>query len=295
MSLELLEIPDDVLHWPGWLERQLVGLHLRDLVTQLKLISDNRPSPTIEEVCGEQLEQLFQNGLVVLSARQIGRLLEHPDLLLELQERVLLEGSSYWQQVPRSDEHLALVESQRLNIEVNLQASANHTTLRKTPDDVYKSLTTRVPRRTWHILAVAALLMLVLGVTWLRMQRTPWGFERQDVLAAKVTDGAYFTLLAEAAGEWFLKRPEDTPALVRRLKDYERGCQTLSASTLTQLSRPDDRSFLIAKCGDWLTKIRSFRSDLESGTKTFEQVLTETDEAIRNMQSALRDRAALTG
>jgi len=73
MSLELLEIPDDVLHWPGWLERQLVGLHLRDLVAQLKLISDNRPSPTIEEVCGEQLEQLLQNGLVALSVRQIGR------------------------------------------------------------------------------------------------------------------------------------------------------------------------------------------------------------------------------
>ena len=39
MNLIALDLPDNASDWPPWLESQLVGLHLRDLVQQLELIA----------------------------------------------------------------------------------------------------------------------------------------------------------------------------------------------------------------------------------------------------------------
>jgi len=35
MTIRILTIPDDQTQWPGWLEQQLVGLDLRELIEEL--------------------------------------------------------------------------------------------------------------------------------------------------------------------------------------------------------------------------------------------------------------------
>lgn len=101
MTLPLLEIPDDPQTWPPWLERQLVGFELAELVEQLSLVlgeasTGSTPEPPLDEICGPQWTAVLESGLGALTAEQIRLLLKHPQRLLELQERVLLEGQRYW-------------------------------------------------------------------------------------------------------------------------------------------------------------------------------------------------------
>src|SRR5205085_9414891 len=50
--------------------------------------------------------RVLEEGLAALPSGAIGQLLAHPELLLELQEHVLSEGGSYWQDLVASSPEL---------------------------------------------------------------------------------------------------------------------------------------------------------------------------------------------
>ncbi|MCA9082036.1 MAG: hypothetical protein KDA58_15850, partial [Planctomycetaceae bacterium] len=98
MSLVLSTIPEQPADWPEWLEQELVGQRLAELIAELQTIHGaTAEAPlSLSQICGDQLADVAERGLQVLSPQQMQQLLKSPAALLELQEHVLIEGGAYW-------------------------------------------------------------------------------------------------------------------------------------------------------------------------------------------------------
>ncbi len=141
MNLPLLDVPDDSAAIADWLERQLVGLHLADLVSQLSAVyraDDN--TATLAEVLGPNSDQIMQRGLAAAPLETLRELLHSPRLLLELQDRIFVAGGAHWQRVPIDDEQRQVVERQAkaLRAKIDGEIMGSHEALQLPP------------RRTWR-------------------------------------------------------------------------------------------------------------------------------------------------
>ena len=98
MTLLMLEIPDSHDELPVWLERQILGSRLGELIEQLLVIHAEAGGAggSIEETLGSRLPEVLSRGLAVLPPAALSQLLTRPLLLLELQELVMSRGGSYW-------------------------------------------------------------------------------------------------------------------------------------------------------------------------------------------------------
>lgn len=289
MKLIALDIPNDPADWPDWLERQLVGLDLGELVLQLQVLADrsDEPEPTLEDICESNIEAVLQGGLAPLSQQQIGALLKHPRLLLELQERVLFAGGEYWSTVPISEEHRQQVAYAKLKILSQIAADSVDDITAKGEDSGERNSRRRLMWRP--LIAVAATLLIGVAFWITRPPTTGWGFSRSGVLTADLSADAYLDSLAKAAEDWFNKRPETKPDLALRLKQFSDGCQTLIDAPHPQLS-PQDREWLIERCRVWKEKIDKQLADLNSGAKSVEEVRAEADATVNQLIEALRMR-----
>ena len=101
MTLHSLEIPDDPVQLPRWLENHIVGLDLAPLVAELSAVHGTPavPGPSIRELLGDRLPAVLTDGLGTLPSTLLVYLLMRPQLLLDLQELVFAEGGAYWDHV----------------------------------------------------------------------------------------------------------------------------------------------------------------------------------------------------
>lgn len=289
MSLVLLEMPSDPAAWPEWLERQIVGLDLADLVEQLELVVVPPPGApiTVEAICGAEHRKVLGEGLSPLNAEQIRNLVRHPRSLLALQEQVLIEGGRYWRELPTSVTHSTRVAMQRDKLKRALDDKPQIAPLASTsPRPPSRSSTLR------RNLAAAAVVLLTATVVWVgNNQRAPgWGFDKPGLLTAQVPDETYLSSLADAAGAWFNKKPDNSQALTARLEQFRRGCETLLQAPHPQLSETD-RTWLLERCGVWKGKLEGHLSDLRTGAKPLDQVQQEADATVTALMNALRTRA----
>lgn len=293
MKLIALDIPNDPADWPDWLERQLVGLELGELVLQLQVFagSSDESKPTLDEVCGSNIETVLQGGLAPLSQQQLGSLLKHPHLLLELQQRVLFEGGEYWSNVPISQEHQQRVADAQPRILSQIAAGdAEIPSWQK--DDVDRSASRR--GGSWlPLIAVAATVLISIAFWLSRPPVTGWGFNRSGVLTADLPPDQYLDQLAVAADDWFNQRPDTREALAQRLQQFSEGCQTLIEAPHPQLS-PEDRAWLIERCQVWKGKIDNQLADLNAGAKSIEEVRAAADQTINTLIKALRSHEVST-
>lgn len=288
----LVDIPDDPSDWPHWLDRQLVGCELGHLVDELRLVvptNETQSSPSLATLCGDQMMGILMAGCSALSDSQLRSLLRNPELLLELQERVFTEGGDYWQSVPRTEEHLTLAKAQWSNVSELLDQVPSPTPAKE------KAEPKVVSRRLVHyVMALAAVLVVGVG-TWytLSQQSTPagWGFDRAGLLTADMTPRQYFDQLADAAGDWFNKRPETREALALRLQEFSDGCQTLIDAEHPQLSK-EDRTWLVDRCRSWKGKIDGYVADLSAGESSAIRVREKADDTVRQLMETLQTRDA---
>jgi len=101
--------------------------------------------------------------------------------------------------------------------------------------------------------------------------------------------GVYLDRLADAAGEWFKKRPDDPNALARRIGEFRQGCSVLILSPHKPLAA-QDRAWLVEKCRAWAAKLDAHLAALEGGASAA-QVRDEADATINKLIAALRERA----
>jgi len=325
MKAVVTEIPDEVSDWPSWLEQQIVGMSLYDLVVGLKAIneaSDANPtlydhdsysvagsistdeaSPTLQQVCGEQLPTIYESGLGVLSTEQIGSLFTNPELLLELQELVLIEGGSYWDSVEQSSEDKLVVERHVAKTLTAIGQVRPTQGLMEGIDAAMSSSTKQQPsvqkkpksilEQYWPVLVLAAGLLIAVGI-WSPTATSDgggWGFDKSGLLTAQVTGRSYLNSLSDAAGTFSKKVPDSKEATLKRLKEFSAGCSKLIAAPNLQLEDVEDRKALVAKCKDWSIKIDGHIADLKQDKKEWREVLKEANETARKMQEKLKDLA----
>lgn len=100
MKLVIESVPFDSARLPGWLERQIVGERLGELIDELVAV---RP-PTafdFDRWFAPLKDQILSDGLRGVPRQTLRLLFADPRSLRLLQRAVLLGGGRYWDQVPR--------------------------------------------------------------------------------------------------------------------------------------------------------------------------------------------------
>lgn len=287
MKAIITEIPEPA-QWPTWLEKRIVGVDLVDLAVSLhaihKLGDSVQETQSLEQICGEQLDQVYQSGLSCLSTDQLRCFFKNPASLLELQEQVLINGGSYWNHVePDKDAKEARAESlDRARLALGRNESS---TGQLEPSSRKKGFV----QSNWHwlILAASIAFLIVSFSQPFAESGGGWGFDKSGLLTAQVDGKTYLEQLAKAAGAFTKKVPENRDATLQRLVEFRAGCKKLIAAPNMQLTDPLDRKWLIDKCGDWLAKIEGHIDDLEQSKKPWQDVLKEASQTAERMESVL--------
>jgi hypothetical protein len=295
MSFLALDIPEQHADRAAWLERQLVGLRLAELISSLEAFHPPVGAPPrLEDLLGTEADAVLTRGLSPLSPLQLQQLLAHPRLLLELQERVLRDGGEHWRRLPLTTEHQQLVDETFAQVQ-NQTVSPTVTAATPPAQTSGGAAVRRIPWR--QLLAIAALVVVVVGGWWRSARFSPpaagWGWERPGALAFNGSAREYLEHLANTAEEWFRKRPESAPELQRRLEEFRRGCDVLLVAPHPPLAE-GDREWLRERCRAWRDKIDGHLAALAAGGDV-PAVRDAADTTVRNLMKALRERAAAVG
>ncbi|MCC6509946.1 MAG: hypothetical protein IT423_12640 [Pirellulaceae bacterium] len=281
-------LPDNIRLWPQWLESLIVSPHLADLVDELQLPPGiNRSNLTLASICGQKLPQVLEQGLSVLDDQQLMQLLDHPHLLFDLQQQAFEACSPYWDQLASgavdqaTPDGQAMGESRAVGIASNTDESPTINTGRIWSD-----------RKFWPLLALAAGLLLAVGVWLNRPAPTPtgWGLAKIDSLSPALKDSTYLQRLAELAAQWNNKQPTTSENLLQRLREYRTGCQMLIEHPKPQL-KPEDRQWLVTKCQKWAGDLDQLITKLESSQISFDDASQEALAIAGRMETVLRDKA----
>ncbi len=298
------DIPEDSTQLADWLEQQLVGLQLGDLVAMLRAVHGDGDGPSLEDVCDGKLSEVVQHGLGRLEISQLQGLLVHPKRLLELQERVFLDGGDHWRTVPRTTEHLQAaavgwallpvrsstlaspLSSSTLAASSPLNANENEDRTGRSAHPTSRS------RGAWWMAGVVALVAALLLMFWTppRADSLAWGWNRSGTFASDVTAEKYLDRLADRADEWS-GRPHDTLDQLRRdLSDFRRACVTLLEAPHDRLPAPQ-RDELLKRCRKWRDKFDTQLAALEAGGNA-NDIRQEADKTVGSLVTALRQRFA---
>lgn len=306
MSHPILEIPDDFTSLRPWLEEQIQGCQLGQLVSEMAGVAGAPSTPaSLESLLGARLPDVLQGGLAALDDHQLSQLLQQPLLLLDLQEQILLSENSYWSPRLQPADVEALERGWKLLASSTGFPTPNQTIPATSPVSVTERATPRPSRWYRHpafvsLASAAVVLVAVRGVDLLApapeppaavvAEAPPWGWQKEDESEANLTSREYLHRLAERAEEWFNKRPESPSDLARRIGQFRQGCSKIMLSSHEPLPVAD-RVWLHERCGLWAKKLDQHLIDVEQG-RDVATVRKEADETIRTLITALKNRSA---
>jgi hypothetical protein len=279
--IALFSMPEDPEALSRWLDEQLVGPHLHDLVAELQAVHRPGPAPQLRAVLGGHWNAFLERGFAALPPQVVSELLRNPSLLPELAERVFEEGDHHWFGTVLSPEEEA--RARRVAAAVGAQRRAG----------AAKSLRLRLWFSHFGVaLATAAVLVAVnLGGGLRTPAPAPspsWGFAKVHQLA-RGEPKSTFRALADLAQEWKNKPTDDRASLARRLSEFRLGCSTLQA---TDLGLPaDEARWLKLRCLDWSAAIDRHLRELDE-TGDVAAVRAAALETINGIVAELRQRAA---
>ncbi|MCA9019732.1 MAG: hypothetical protein KDA74_06300 [Planctomycetaceae bacterium] len=290
MMLTAFNLPEETDALQQWLDDLLIKPELTSVVSQLSAVhaSNSIEEMSLEQILQEQADAVLQQGCRELSSQQIQQLLTHPERLLELQERLFLEGGTFWQEriLAASDDAEVKQSQQWLQNQMETPQSAEEKVeVQQAP--AYKT----VSYRKIGLLGFVSAALILLAV-FLNQEPAPapgWGWNRPGVLTADIPAPEYLNKLADSAEEWFNKPTDTKAALETRLKQFRAGCETLINAPHPQLSATD-RAWLVERCQVWAGKLDAQIVALNQGAdlKTAD---AEADALIRKLVDALRNRA----
>ena len=291
MRLIALEIPDDPAEVAGWLERQVVGPDLAGLVAELEAVHGHDGDDATDQ---PDLDAAVAVGLGSLPRAALSELLRRPRLLMDLQERVLLEGGERWGQLARDGDASAVDRGRK-----RLLAAVGNTggvvdEAEGRPDVLPMPRRPLGARRLWPLAVAmaASVLVATLAVDRFRPRAAGpgWGWAKPGALDADLPRDAYLAGLADSAEGWFRQTPEDPRSLARRLGEFRQGCSALILADHRPLPA-EDRDWLVGKCRAWASKLDGILAEVEAG-KDLAATREEADQTVRKLIVAIRDRAA---
>lgn len=297
--------------WPeftSWLDQQLMGLQLSQLVEELHVLRQvaasqsvkgseplnpaaQTPQQTLEQILNADIrERVRSQGTSALQQAEIQALFRSPETLLELQEDILIHGSKYWRTVPRSEEHERLAASGFEAIQARIRAaeqsppSLDATTPKPHPE----THSGPAKSRRSSLLAVAVLAMSVLvTLAILRPTSEPQlsgtGFGTAGLFENDVTSpGQYYQRMADANEQWLAMSRTDGAALLAALEAYSKDCEILIDSKHPALPENHER-WLKAKCGEWKKKIDDVIVELKAGRMSYDDASAAAELVVGNL------------
>lgn len=283
MTILITTIPDDPKEWAGWLEQHLVGLSLRDLIDELRLLPDSTSTPLNLLLSEKHLSEVRIRGLSALNVNQIRSLFGSPESLLELQEDVLFNGGDYWTSRPPVEDVMPSIE--RVRSQLKQASSPDELSVRQIE---HKSTDCSRTRSIIGLMSAAAILLI--GVIAWRFQPTDSGsiLGRPEILANNVsTSSEYLSRIADAGSEWFDQRPTDMTQFITLLEQVSGDCQILIDAEHLPLT-PAERDWFVAKCQNWKNDFDSTLASLRSGDLSLEAAQSAADQTMLKLVNALR-------
>jgi len=312
MTVLALDMPEERAQLAGWLERQLVSLELAQLVAELAVLQPPPASPAVSlaDLLGEWLEPVLAGGLRLVPEDVLRRLLNHPGLLLDLQEDICHRGGRFWdspsnqprllgQMVERSRQELAdILPGQDRGSRIEDRGSRiedRHS--RSSILDPRSSLGQPTGLLLAGVLLAAALVAAAILVSWLR-SRLPepespiWGWNRPGVLTPATAPGLYYQQLADRLSEWYDKRPDDPAGLEARLLQLRQGCTALAQIEPGTLP-PEDGHWLRQHGQAWSAQLEPYLGALkrEPVGKVRDNLDLAVGRIIRSLHEREQERA----
>ena len=283
MTIFITTIPDDPKEWAGWLEQHLVGLRLRDVIDELRLLPGSAATPLNGLLNENLLLQVRKRGLTALSVNQVRALFGSPESLLELQDDVLIHGGDYWASLPTS------AEVQNATDRVKKRLGKSPIPAERAAVPAAKPETKRSRGLLIALTSVAALLL----IGFLSWQMQPHGsgsiLGQPGLLANDVSSSAeYLNRIANAGAEWFNQHPRDTSELVTLLENVSNDCQILIDADHQRLT-PDERDWFVGKCENWKGEFDTTLASLISDDRGFEAAKAEADKTMMKLVNVLRE------
>lgn len=279
MTIYALEIPNDDAAVPRWLEEQLAGPDLRQLVAELRAVESVEPAPALKDILGPSRDLMLEQGLGILSTEQRTQLLAHPGLLYELQELVYSSGGEYWLKLLTRDSDHRAAQAQWPRIQQAIEPTA---------EPVNETLSRR--SIVVAIMSLAAAVLIGFFAMQSQLGLGSYGWNKPGVFDVALEKPAYLNHLADRANEWFDAKPTTAPQLATRMKEFRESCDKLIAAQHPQL--PDaDRDWLRERCRVWSGKIDASLAKLDADPSQLKAVNAEMDETVNKLMTALRERA----
>ena len=303
MPLHFVDIPDDAANLTTWLERHLVDSTLGELVAELSAAHPAGPpqSETLETLLGAKLKSVLSRGLSSLSESELRQLVGHPWLLMELQERIFIDGGDYWSTSnSTADEDHAIA---RVWSRVSEQI-AHETPLTIARSENAIESTTKKSRRSAWIGTMALAVAAFVGGLRLRDQllnppnqviaaQTSCGWIESIARAQNETRQPYFKILIDGAESWKKVNNNSPAQLATSINQFRQGCSVLLLSEHKPL--PDsDKQWLRERCHDWADKLDRLLTRLENREEDFQVLRAAADEINQKLLEALRNQAQLT-
>lgn len=304
VGLRILDMPVEEERLNRWLEDQIAGPNLRRLICELATIQQVVPteatSAQLNEWLGDNRQAIVDSGLAGVSHTKVRELIQHPGLLLALQEWVLLEGGEYWQAKWRSSAIPPLSLAKMLQwIEGEGLETPEHTESVRPLTSQVRSVEGGLGRRAMvAAMAIAALVLFVVGLRTMFVDPAgsglaagpTWGWtEKQLMQMRSLSEPEYLEQLAVAGEAWFKKRPTENEALRNRLSDMIAGCTLVIAENRQQPST-ETRTWLLEKCEAWNAKFQTQLAALDQGSAPLE-VREAVDDVVNKLVTALRTKA----
>ena len=282
MSIHLLEIPNEAAELALWLEGHLRGTELHELVTECHALhgTQDDDAPELSQVLSSQASTVLDNGLQCLSFEQLAQLVQHPELLFDLQDLVMIHGGPHWQTEESAGSEKSEASWQRIQ-------EALAPTKPLPPEPPSKRLLPKI------VAAMALGLIVAVGYFATRPDPTPqvaWGWAKPGALDEldQLPAPEYLESLAKSAETWFKKRPDTKAALVKRITEFRIGCDALIQAKHSPL-KPEDRDWLVERCKVWSGKLDEHLAALESDADVGE-TRSAADEIINKLVTAIQSR-----
>ena len=299
MILYAFNIPETREELATWLEQSITGVHLRELVAELKAVHGDGDREKLESFVGEHdLQQVLDQGLSKLSNEQLQKLLTNPSSLFELQDKIAIDGSNHWRDVAQEVDHKIGNFSEILDQVLNAE---NTSTASPVSPAAASSASPWYAHPFFVAVTTAAAVLIAVNLqkqpdpkpvdppTVVAQVKTGWGWDRPGALKEDLGGAEYLDGLADAANEWFNKRPETAKELAVRIAQFRQGCSTLILASHKPLAEAD-RTWLVEKCQAWAAKLDAHLVAVESGQSTSE-VRDAADETIRKLMTAMQNKA----
>ncbi len=280
-----LDMPSESDELVGWLESQLVGYELRSIVRQLEIMRDVTGDDLVDgrtwndrlkQSMGADLTGVIASGLSVLSDEKLSELVRYPRLLLALQDRVLLDGSDYW------NAKAALADDTDAVAGDALGQGTNRTQGTKVILAPVQGLHRfSVANGFWALASLAAAMLIAFFVYQSGPDEGRF-FARHGLLNSQSTDQSFLRQLATAVQtDW----QEDDLPFGQKLRLLRDSCDQLLQADLRQLN-PKVAQELKDRCLKWRNAFTANLNDLDSGGP-LDSIQTNADETVQRLTKLL--------